>query len=599
MTAAIRRLNNGKASGPDNIKAELLKYGPEVLHKRITDTLNTMFERHEPIDAIGEGELIPLNKPNKKAKLPSNTRPIILLNMIRKVLSNIILERIYPLVENYVSITQSGFRRYRSTSDVVWTYRWMMAYTAKFDITYHLTGIDLSKAFDCINRSQLLDILKEEVKVPESDLRILQYLLSNTFLRTSINQIRGAKFQTTTGTPQGDALSPILFIVYLESAFRHFKRSINFPITHDRLITHYADDTDFISKDVTDGIIWVGSFSGDSDILEKYHLKLNQDKTEFITLQKGKATPSSVRKLGTKLNDTEDITYRAALADLAFQRLQTTWKSKKHIKLPTKIRLYNATVKPILLYNASCLGTAGNKSTSKLATTHRKHLRSLCSIHYTSKTSNKQLMKRTNSKHLTIEIATIRLSLFGHILRQPTTPAHQIMEIYFATNSSSIPNPLREPQLRYQASRSTLVYQLQIDFKKYETRLINYFDFFIIKHWASNRDLWKRITTHIISAYENDIKLDEDNKETGKRKRQEKTRNQGSINNSEEMRNKDNQQEARTIANKRTRISENQDQEVRQYENMDIDNGINEEDEEALAAGRESDKYERMIMDEG
>jgi hypothetical protein len=31
---------------------------------------------------------------------------------------------------------------------------------------------------------------------------------------------------------------------------------------------------------------------------------------------------------------------------------------------------------------------------------------------------------------------------------------------------------------------------------------------------------------------------------------------------------------------------------------MDIDDG-NKEDEEALAAGRESDVYERMVMDEG
>jgi hypothetical protein len=33
-------------------------------------------------------------------------------------------------------------------------------------------------------------------------------------------------------------------------------------------------------------------------------------------------------------------------------------------------------------------------------------------------------------------------------------------------------------------------------------------------------------------------------------------------------------------------------------QDMDIDDG-NKEDEEALAAGRESDVYERMVMDEG
>jgi hypothetical protein len=153
-------LNKGKASGPDNIKAELLKYAPEELHHEIANMLYNIFERHESLDSIGEGDHIALNKPNNKAKIASNTRPIILLNMIQKILSNIILERIYPLVDQCVTIDQSGFRRLRSTSDLVWTYRWMMAMTAKFDMTYNIACIDLSKAFDCIDRSKLLDILK-------------------------------------------------------------------------------------------------------------------------------------------------------------------------------------------------------------------------------------------------------------------------------------------------------------------------------------------------------------------------------------------------------------------------------------------------------
>jgi hypothetical protein len=141
------------------------------------------------------------------------------------------------------------------------------------------------------------------------------------------------------------------------------------------------------------------------------------------------------------------------LADIAFQRLLTTWKTKHRIKLATKLRLYNASVRPILLYNTSCLGTIANQESCKLSTTHRKHPHYLCSIHHTSRTTNKHLMQRTRSKPLTIDIATVILSLFGHILRQPRTPAYRIMEHYFKSDQPFKSNnvsayPLHESHYR-------------------------------------------------------------------------------------------------------------------------------------------------------
>ena len=53
-------------------------------------------------------------------------------------------------------------------------------------------------------------------------------------------------FLANVGTPRGDSLSPVLFIVYLETALREI-REIN--RIEERLPTEtaYADDVDFIS----------------------------------------------------------------------------------------------------------------------------------------------------------------------------------------------------------------------------------------------------------------------------------------------------------------------------------------------------------------
>ncbi|KAE9038617.1 hypothetical protein PR003_g8691 [Phytophthora rubi] len=114
VAAAFRRLNNGRASGPDDIPAELLKYGAPVLAPRIAELINTSIEQGLPL-ALGEGTLLCLPKPNKRRGQCSSLRPIVLLNTIRKAISLIVLARISPAVDTYLSSHQSGSRKHRST----------------------------------------------------------------------------------------------------------------------------------------------------------------------------------------------------------------------------------------------------------------------------------------------------------------------------------------------------------------------------------------------------------------------------------------------------------------------------------------------------
>ncbi|GFS20900.1 innexin [Elysia marginata] len=79
---------------------------------------------------------------------PKNLRPMTFLNTIRKALSKIVLERIRPHVEQYLSHSQSGFRPNRSTSDVAWTHKWLAAKVNIENIAIKIAGIDMSAAFD-------------------------------------------------------------------------------------------------------------------------------------------------------------------------------------------------------------------------------------------------------------------------------------------------------------------------------------------------------------------------------------------------------------------------------------------------------------------
>ena len=247
-------VKNNRAPGEDEISGELLKYGTPTLHGSIANVLNRVFEEHESLK-INSGELIALQKPGKPKGQPKNLRPITLLNTIRKALSITTLHRIRPCTEEYLSHSQSGFRPDRSTADVAWAHKWLAAKTKKEDVEIKITGIDMSSAFDTIDRQTLLDILREIVE--EDELRIIRFLLSDTIINTRINGATKEKpFESNIGSPQGDSLSPVLFSIYLENALKEVRTILPRPTSdfEKTLPTEivYADDVDFIGLEFAD-----------------------------------------------------------------------------------------------------------------------------------------------------------------------------------------------------------------------------------------------------------------------------------------------------------------------------------------------------------
>jgi hypothetical protein len=115
----------------------MIKYAPDEMFVFITTVLNNSIEKHEPID-IGRGILCALQKPGKDKGPVKNLRPVILLTIIRKILSNILLVRMREDYEEYLSPSQSAYRSERSTADMVWAHRWMVAKTQVKQIDMHI-----------------------------------------------------------------------------------------------------------------------------------------------------------------------------------------------------------------------------------------------------------------------------------------------------------------------------------------------------------------------------------------------------------------------------------------------------------------------------
>ncbi|GFS05961.1 hypothetical protein ElyMa_001212600 [Elysia marginata] len=146
-------------------------------------------------------------------------------------------------------------------------------------------------------------------------------------------------FMSNVGTPQGDSLSPVLFTIYLENALREIRTTIPEPnSSFGREIPSeiaYADDVDFIGHDYA-------NIAKIQETLEKHQLKVNTDKTEFTLLSKSEENWKKGKKVGSLIDDNEDIERRKQLSSTALSRLNNLWLKDNKIKTATKIHLYKS-----------------------------------------------------------------------------------------------------------------------------------------------------------------------------------------------------------------------------------------------------------------
>ncbi|XP_029654866.1 uncharacterized protein LOC115228424 [Octopus sinensis] len=303
---------------------------------------------------------------------------------------------------------------------------------------------------------------------------MIAVLLSNTEVTVQIGSTSSRNFSTTVGTAQGDFLSPLLFVIYLEAALRDLRLFYNGQITE----IVYADDVDFVSHD-TAALRRLLDVSPAE--LGKWFLTVNTTKTEITEVARMSSRLDDVwrhsRKLGTLLGDSEDITRRKVLSTAALNRLKTYWVANRPVTIALRLRLYNAFVKPVLLYNSSCWGISASKI-KNLNSFHRRQLRILCGVQWPTRINNGALYRKCSAQPVILDVMEARWRLFGHVLRMDqTSPANLAMEEYFAASGKKFRG----------RPRNTLPEVLDADLKSINRKLKNGDDLDAMRILACNR----------------------------------------------------------------------------------------------------------------
>lgn len=378
LKEAVFHQKNNKCPGPDNLKSELFKISFDIISPFLLKLYNRLFRNGEYPRAWGDGIIVPIFKSGNIDEA-HNYRGITLINILAKIYSQILLNRLtkWSEKENKLSQNQFGFQKGKSTIDCIFAFYSILSKTLHSGEKLYCAFIDYEKAFDKIDRNLLWQKLASEhvsTKLVRAISSMYAVVKSCIRYKSSLSGFLSSHI----GLKQGDPSSPMMFMMFINDTTQYINSDFNSIFTIDEFqlfMLLYADDAVVFAKspDALQSIL------NDLELYcRTWGLKINTSKTKAMIFEKGRHTIFDFYLNNTKLELVNSFKYlgihffkngnlfrtQKRIAEHASYALHNLFSLFNQIELPIseKCKLFDTLVGSILNYGGEVIGSAEAKN---------------------------------------------------------------------------------------------------------------------------------------------------------------------------------------------------------------------------------------------
>ena len=220
--------------GIDNITYSMLKHVSPSLTKSIISLYNKIYKQSYYPERWRTAIIVPIPKPGKDPKIPTNYRPISLTCCLSKLLEKIINVRTMTYLERNHNIMkhQSGFRANRSTTDNLIQFENFVLTSMSRRNHALAVFFDISKAYDMAWRYKVISQLKQfglKGLLP----KFVQSFLYNRRIVVRVGSTISTPKEISEGILQGSVLSCTCFLIAINEIAKNIGPSIGYSLYVD------------------------------------------------------------------------------------------------------------------------------------------------------------------------------------------------------------------------------------------------------------------------------------------------------------------------------------------------------------------------------